>query len=215
MLADQGTPAGKVSPIDRRQRTLRPLYGRMVRTVICMLLVSHAVLLTYAGLAKSPTLNEPATLIAGLSILKYRQFGVYPVNPPLPRVVAAFPVVLGRAKTDWRSFVDTPAMRQEFRLGEDFVAANGERSVWLFTLARWACIPFSLLGGVISYLWGRDLYGRGGGLLALTLWCFCPNILGHGAPTKRGEVYTPSGAGCASPPGDERSLAGSCWDSPN
>jgi 4-amino-4-deoxy-L-arabinose transferase-like glycosyltransferase len=96
-------------------------------------------------------------------------------------MIAALPVMIAGASTDWTQFSASPTARPEFVMGADFVAANGERSMWLFTLARWACIPFSLLGGVICYLWARDLYGTVGGLLALTLWCFCPNILGHGA----------------------------------
>ena len=52
--------------------------------------------------------------------------------------------------------------------------------MWLFTIARWACIPFSLLGGYICFRWARELYGDAAGLVALLLWCFCPNILAHG-----------------------------------
>jgi hypothetical protein len=60
------------------------------------------------------------------------------------------------------------------------VAANEEHSFFLFTIARWACIPFSLLGGYVSCRWARDLYGPQAGLLATTLWCFCPNVIAHG-----------------------------------
>ena len=65
-------------------------------------------------------------------------------------------------------------------MGSDFCAANGFRTCWLMTLARWVCIPFSLIGGYICFRWGRVLYGTGAGLLSLTLWCFCPNIIAHG-----------------------------------
>jgi len=64
-------------------------------------------------------------------------------------------------------------------MGEDFVAANGERSFFLFMIARWACIPFSWIGAVVCYLWARDLFGRPSGVFACTLWCFSPNILAH------------------------------------
>ncbi len=70
--------------------------------------------------------------------------------------------------------------RSEFAIGRDFITANGERSFWFFTWARWACIPFSLLGGYICFRWARELYGDWSGLLALTLWCFGPNILANG-----------------------------------
>ncbi|MEX0819046.1 MAG: glycosyltransferase family 39 protein [Pirellulaceae bacterium] len=41
------------------------------------------------------------------------------------------------------------------------------------------CIPFSLLGGLVCYRWASELYGARSGLMALCLWCFSPNILGH------------------------------------
>jgi hypothetical protein len=49
------------------------------------------------------------------------------------------------------------------------------------TLARWACIPFSLLGGLYCFFWARELYRHDtAGLIALSLWCFDPLILGNG-----------------------------------
>ncbi len=45
---------------------------------------------------------------------------------------------------------------------------------------RWACIPFSIVGAIACYTWARDLYGPKSGILAATLWCFCPNVLAHG-----------------------------------
>ena len=128
----------------------------------------------------SPTLNEPAHLAAGLSHLQFGRFDVYSVNPPLARIVAVAPVVFGAPRLDWRGFLGTPGARTEFTLGEDFVAANGNRSALLITVARWACIPFSLLGGYLAYGWARQLYGDVAGLVTLALWCFCPNVLGHG-----------------------------------
>ncbi len=145
------------------------------------LLLVHGLLLAYAASAYSPTLNEPAHLVAGIRNWQAGRFDVYRVNPPLVRMVAALPVLFLRPETDWSGYTQRPLSRAEFEIGENFVAANGQRSFWLFTLARWACIPFSLLGAYVCYIWARALYGTGAGLLALALWCFCPNILGHGA----------------------------------
>ena len=38
---------------------------------------------------------------------------------------------------------------------------------------------FSIVGGLAVFAWSRRLYGTWGGLLSLTLWVFCPNILAH------------------------------------
>ena len=147
---------------------------------VMALLLMHASLLSYGAYVHSPTLNEPGHLAAGISYWSFGKFDVYNVNPPLVRLVAALPVIASGCETDWTNFRAGAGARPEFVLGEDFVAANRERSFWLFTLARWACIPFSLLGGFVCFLWARDLYGNAAGLFALTLWCFCPNIIAHG-----------------------------------
>ena len=42
-------------------------------------------------------------------------------------------------------------------------------------------MPFSILGGYICFCSGRELYEVYAGFLALTLWCFCPYVLGHGS----------------------------------
>jgi hypothetical protein len=94
-------------------------------------------------------------------------------------MVAALPVLAAQARVDWQHYQG--GSRPEFRVGYEFITINGERTWWLFTLARWACIPFSLLGGYVCFRWSTDLYGPVSGLVSLTLWCFCPNILAWGA----------------------------------
>jgi hypothetical protein len=149
--------------------------------VLAALLGMQAVLLAYSAYVHSPTLNEPAHLAAGISHWQLGRFDLYKVNPPLVRMVAALPALAAGTTTDWTGFFEAPGARPEFAIGDALIAANGERSFFLCMLARWACIPFSLLGGLVCFLWGRDLYGPRAGLLAASLWCFEPNVLGHGA----------------------------------
>ena len=119
-------------------------------------------------------------MAAGLSHWQLGKFDLYHVNPPLVRMVAASPVLWAEPKYDWSQYSDVPGVRSESDIGRTFITANGERSFWLFTWARWACIPFSLLGGYVCFRWARELYGDWSGLLALTLWCFDPYILANG-----------------------------------
>jgi predicted esterase/4-amino-4-deoxy-L-arabinose transferase-like glycosyltransferase len=154
--------------------------ARRGRCIVAVTLVSiQTGLLAWGAWRQSPTYNEAADLVAGISHWQLGNFDVYCVNPPLTRLVATLPVLADRPKTDWRGFHDAPGARPEFPLGKDFLSANGARSLWLCTLARWACIPFSWLGAWICYRWAGELYGSTAGLLALTLWCFCPNLLAH------------------------------------
>ena len=73
----------------------------MVRRCMLWLLGIDAALLAWSACVHSFTLNEPAHLTAGISIWQFGRFDVYNINPPLARVVAAVPVLLAGAETDW------------------------------------------------------------------------------------------------------------------
>ena len=143
------------------------------------IIATHSTLLIWGTARHSPTYNEVAHLVAGISYWRHGSFKVYRVNPPLTRLTPAAAVLLLGPQTDWKRFYDWPAARPEFELGKDFVAANGVRSLWLYTVARCAMMPVSWLGAYVCFRWAGDLYGERSGILAVTLWCFCPNILAH------------------------------------
>lgn len=148
--------------------------------LLLMLLVTHVALLAYGAAVHSPTVDEVAHLPAGISHWHGKGFALFRVNPHLVRSVAALPVLAMRPKTDWRQLNDEPGERVFLRVGDDFVSGNGEQTFRFLTAARWACIPFSLLGSIICFAWARDLYGQSSGVLAACLWCLSPNILAQG-----------------------------------
>ncbi len=150
-----------------------------IAVVVGSLLGAHAVMLGWIAARSSPTFDEPAHLAAGLYIWKYGRFDLYRVNPPLVKAVAALPLAFADPATNWRWIPGD--LRPEFGLGDAFMIANGERAFWLLTLARWSCIPLSLIGGYACFRWASELYGSASGLLALVLWCFSPEILAHGS----------------------------------
>jgi hypothetical protein len=152
-----------------------------VRGALVSLLAIHAGLLAYGAWRHSFTWDEIGHLPAGLSHWRTGTFVLYRVNPPLVRMIAALPALVAGAQSWWGPLPKHPGARPEFYpAGAEFLKLNGERSFRLLTLARWACIPFSLLGGYLCFRWARELYGSGAGLLAACLWCFSPNILAHG-----------------------------------
>ena len=152
---------------------------RVAARLVLTILLIHSGLLAYSAYVHSPTLNEPGHLVAGLSHWEFNRYELYRVNPPLVRMVAALPVIAVGYKEDWSGFSERIGARPVFRIGEDIVVANGERSYFLFMVARWACMPFSWLGAIVCYLWARDLSGKPAGVMACLLWCFSPNILAH------------------------------------
>lgn len=156
--------------------------GRLWRTLlVAVILAIHAILLARIASIQAPMYDEIAHLPAGISHWQLGTFDLYRVNPPLVRLIAAWPAMVVGAKTDWSGIDDRPYKRPEFAAGKRFIKLNGERSLELFVLARWVCIPFSLLAASICYCWASELYGFASGLVALVLWCFCPNCLAWGA----------------------------------
>jgi hypothetical protein len=89
-------------------------------------------------------------------------------------------VMLAGYRPAWDGFFEAPGARPEMNMGYAFLRANGPRSAWLITIARWGCLPFTLVGGLICFAWSRDLWGNSwAGLISLTLWCFEPFLMAH------------------------------------
>lgn len=147
----------------------------------CLLLAVQTGLLAYSASRHSPTVDEVAHLPAGVNIWRNGRFDLYHVNPPLVKALAAAPVVLARPRTNWKNWNQRPGGRSEWIVGRDFFLANKQRTFVFFMWARWACIPLMWLGGWTCFRWAGEWYGPLGGLIAATLWCFCPNLLAHGA----------------------------------
>jgi hypothetical protein len=155
--------------------------GRRCKYVALGTLALHAALLAYIAAGHSPNWDEMAHLPSGLSHWTFRRFDLYCVNPPLTRMIAALPVVLADAKTDWAGYPAGLYTRPEFDVGRRFIEINGRDAFSYYVLARWTLIPVCLIGPWIAYCWAAQLYGRSAGLLALTLYCCCPNLLAWGA----------------------------------
>lgn len=160
-----------------------PRGGRRGSWLPATILICHAAMLAWGAWRNSPTIDEVAYLTAGVGHWNVGEFDLCRVNPPLVRLIAALPVIACRPETDWTRYPTqepSPTFRTDFDVGMDFVSANGNRVFTYFALARFACIPFSLVGGWLCYRWACELFGKASGVVALALWCFSPNILAHG-----------------------------------
>lgn len=149
--------------------------------VVTSIITIHIGILVWLASVNSPNIDELAHLPSGINHWEYGKFDLYRVNPPLVRMVAAAPVMLTDAVLDWSKWEDSPYSRSEFWVGKSFTKNNGFNTFWYFSLARFACIPFSVLGCVVSYCWAKELYGWKSGLIALSLYAFSPNLMAWGA----------------------------------
>ena len=162
--------------------------ARLETWVVCYLLAAHACLLAWSAACHSPTDLEPPFLVSGISHWHGRGFELYRANPPLVRMVAAIPVVAAGDRMGFEGIHDNHGSRAEFTLEHEFLRIYGANVVEMIMYARWACIPFSLIGAYFAYRWAKDLYGGSSGVLTLLLYICEPNLLAHG------ELLTPDAA---------------------
>src|SRR5260370_25741624 len=45
--------------------------------------------------------------------------------------------------------------------------------------SRAAMILLAAFGAAVTFMWSRDLFGSAAGIFAVTLYTFCPKLLGH------------------------------------
>ncbi|MEK6258991.1 MAG: glycosyltransferase family 39 protein, partial [Planctomycetota bacterium] len=120
---------------------------------------------------------------AGVYSWQSGQFDLYPVNPPLIRLIACFPSVLLRPVADFRDLETRPRVpgeRLEWSASIGFVKVNvGMVRIALF-LGRLTILPWVILGAWLSWRWAGELYGEPAACLAVALWCFSPSVLTWG-----------------------------------
>jgi hypothetical protein len=148
---------------------------------VILLLALHATLAVTSLVRENPTVDEVAHMPAGITYWQKGTFKLYHHNPPLIKLVAALPVVMAKPTTNelYRMLCWTSAAPSQADFAYFFSLINAERYFELFTRARLLMPVFSVLGGLVVFLWSWRLYGPAGGLLSLALWCLCPNVLAH------------------------------------
>jgi len=150
-----------------------------------LLLLCMAILAGGAALRESVTIDEVAHIGAGVSYLQKLDLRLNPEHPPLPKVLAALPLVLRGIHTDYShpSWENSQQFFSAF-LGE-WVFGDWLLNKWNDPVAtlEWARVPMlllTLLLGWILFLYARRLGGPWGGLLCLCVYVSTPTFLTFG-----------------------------------
>jgi hypothetical protein len=137
-------------------------------------------LLAWIAYRHSPVIDEVAHVPAAISSWQLGTFDLYRVNPPLTRLVAGLPMIVGGAQLDWGTYRSGVSDRPEWSMGKAFVRTNPRWQRYVFA-GRLALLTLMLLGGYVCHAWARELYGESAGLCALCLWAFSPDLLAWGS----------------------------------
>ncbi|WP_422931012.1 ArnT family glycosyltransferase [Singulisphaera sp. PoT] len=160
-----------------------PFWSRFrLSFAVAVLLAIHLGLATRSLILENPTIDEVIHLPAAITYWQKGTFRLYHHNPPLIKLVAALPLILGGnidMPYDSRSSTWNVEPLNKAAFAHDFMERNAHDYFELFTRSRIIMPFFSVLAGLVVFFWSKRLYGAGGGLLSLALWCFCPNVLAH------------------------------------
>lgn len=146
-------------------------------------------LLVQAGLSIeriSITTDEHTHIPSGYTYWKTRDFRLNPEHPPLAKLVGGLPLQFRDLSTEqsWpvfeRAGFDSTTWDQ-WVFGDTFLFTdNAAVHDGTVSAARRAVLVFPFILAVCVYVWARMLFGVAGGLIALTLAVFNPDVLAHG-----------------------------------
>jgi hypothetical protein len=143
-----------------------------------VLLAAFAGLCAHGLRWDSPTVDEFAHLPAGYYYLKTGNFELYDLNPPLPRVLSALPLLALAPQ------IDTGARLRDngwypWVFATDFMRRNRERFDRIFLFGRLPVVGLGIALALLVWHWARRLYGEEAGLVALAGCAFCPSLIAH------------------------------------
>ena len=128
----------------------------------------------------SPIYDEIAHIPAGYSYLTRHDMRLNPEHPPLLKDLAAFPLLFMPLNFDTtQPFWEENPNDAQWNSGRYFLYQAGNNPEKIVFWSRLPIILLALILGIFIFVWTRQLAGITAGFIALLLYAFDPNILGH------------------------------------
>ncbi|MFI9808388.1 phospholipid carrier-dependent glycosyltransferase [Streptomyces sp. NPDC052301] len=162
-------------------RPVRP-YARMRRhrrwlvpVLAALLLAQMAAAMVTTARQQTPTIDEPVYVATATDYLHEHRVRYNPEHPPLGKLLIAAGVAVAGPRYD-PSYTGTQG-----DVGRHLLYASGNDPWRLMLWARLPVIVLTLLFGLVAFAFAREVTGTAGGLLALALYTFSPDLIAHGS----------------------------------
>jgi len=130
--------------------------------IVPLLLLLLFTLLILSAVSESRVFDEITHVNAGVGFVVNKDFRLDPFNPPLAREILAIPAIINK------SVLKDPTL------------------FW----PRMVSILFTVLLGIVVYLFAKKLYGKDAGIISLSIFVLEPNILANGHYAQTDLIFT-------------------------
>ncbi|GLW31019.1 glycosyltransferase family 39 protein [Actinoplanes regularis] len=143
--------------------------------MVAGLLAQMAAVMIITARQQSVTVDETVYVGTAAMYLRDHTLTYNYEHPPLTKLAMAAGLSFADIHTD-------PAFQgDQWTLGRQVLYERGNDAQHLLLLARLPMIGLTLLFGLVVFLFGRDLAGPYGGLVALALYTFSPDVITFGS----------------------------------
>lgn len=146
--------------------------------VAAILLVMLAISIG-TSLGDAAIMDEVAHIPSGYSYVKFHDYRLNPEHPPILKDLAGIPLQFLKVTFPTDESYWTTEPNGQWNAGWRFIYLPGNNTEAILFWSRFPIIILSLLLGWLVFRWTKELFGVKAGLIALALYAFDPNILGH------------------------------------
>jgi hypothetical protein len=157
------------------------LMRRKAELAAAALLVMMGANLLSVAAHKSITIDEASAIPAGYYHLTAAAFHINSEHPPLPKMLAALPLLFIDTKAPPLTTVEDESFSQRtVDTAQRFWPANRERFLSIFFWARVPIIALTLALGWVIFAFTRKLFNVRSAVLAVAIFSLEPTMLAHG-----------------------------------